>query len=651
MHDQSLFRASNRSIRVGIDQKELAMARKEITPNFRTPEEDINAVERFKLEANFIRGDLFNEFRDLSEGGLTECSGQLSKSHGIYVQWDRLKKGKDKDFSFMARVSVPGGGPLTREQWAIFDDLAQEASVSPEGQPSIRLTTRQNVQYHWVPKDKIVHLISKIAESGIYTLNGCGDNTRNVMACPLSAYSNVYDANALAQYYGLYFQLPGDPHVEVFSIDPNLVRSANEHFEYSPRLLNRKFKIAFSAIHEDEDGNLSPDNCIELRTNDMGIAPILENGKVERVQVYIGGGQGERNGKPGFSALAKPLGIVTLDQLQPFLDAIVHVHEEWGDRQNRHWARIKYVVYKMGIPWYQERVREELKKRGHDDVTFEQPIEDLDLGPRMLHHGWERQPSNGLWSYGMFVECGRLMDGIQNGDLRSAVRRVMDTYPVKLIVTANQDLLFTDVPDDAKKDLVKDLEGFGYGQRNGENYTDLRRRSGACVGLYTCSLSYTESEQFLPVLIDDLDKIIAKRSSADAAWNTLKESIGITGCERQCFRPATKTIGLVGCGKERYQMKLMGSEDCSTQGVPVVDSDGNHYLKMIKRPDVATTIEALFELYLANRTDGETMGEYHNRIGMDEIIRNLKAHDATKALMEKTYVVDWDFKAEEAPAE
>ena len=75
------------------------------------------------------------------------------------------------------------------------------------------------------------------------------------------------------------------------------------------------------------------------------------------------------------------------------LDAIVATHQEWGDRKNRNWARMKYVVYKMGIPWF----REQVKARG---AQLELPQEDLDYGSRRLHQGWNRQETDGKYCYG-----------------------------------------------------------------------------------------------------------------------------------------------------------------------------------------------------------------------------------------------------------
>ena len=98
----------------------------DINPNFKTPEEDFDKKEHVKLESDGVRGQLHDHFRDLSSDDIAWESEQLAKSHGIYLQWNRAKTGKEKDWMYMVRITVPGGGPLTREQWRVFDDVAED---------------------------------------------------------------------------------------------------------------------------------------------------------------------------------------------------------------------------------------------------------------------------------------------------------------------------------------------------------------------------------------------------------------------------------------------------------------------------------------------------------------------------------------------
>jgi sulfite reductase (NADPH) hemoprotein beta-component len=604
----------------------------DIAPNFRTPEEDFAPEEIHKLESNMVRGTLHKEFRDLSHNDISGAAKTIAKSHGIYLEFDRAKHldTKEEDWMYMIRMSIRGGGPLSREAWAILDDLSERYTVNPYVEkPSLRVTNRQNIQFHWVKKENLIELVQGVAETGFYTMNGCGDNTRNVMGCPVSLFSDVFNVNALAHQFGAYFQIPASAHIEIFAIDPGKVRDPegvempSERFQYGANLLNRKFKIGFSAIHfNEETGEFVPDNCVELRTNDVGVAPLLENGKVERFQVYIGGGQGERNGHVTFSALGVPFGVFTREQLLKGVDAIVRVHQDWGDRQNRHWSRLKYVVYKQGVDWYRKQVRELL------DFDFDPPDENHDYGARHLHHGWMKQPSNGLLAYGAFIENGRIIDG-PNGRLKTMTRYLMDNYPIRLMTTPNQDVIFIDIPPDAKEQFEADMKRFGYGLRNGKPYSQLRMHSGACVGRDTCALTYTDSEKFIPFLIDELDE----------KWGDMAESIGVTGCERQCFRPATKTIGWVGMGLDRYKLKLGGTEDARRQGEPLYDPDdwNQIYLRSTPREGVATVTDALFEFYAANRLPDEKMGDFFHRVGNNAVVEYLKSNPRTAKLMEKPF--------------
>ncbi|MBI3602562.1 MAG: nitrite/sulfite reductase [Candidatus Omnitrophica bacterium] len=600
--------------------------RKPVELNLKTPPEALCKEELNKLASGGFRGNLKTDFHDLSRPDMVWESEVLAKSHGIYLEFNRAKTGEEKEWIYMLRISIPGGGPLNRRQWNILDELTEKYTKDSNGAPSIRLTTRQNIQLHWVKKEHVVEIVKTVAESGFNTLNGCGDNTRNVMGCPLSRFSKIYDANAMAQQAGLYFQLPLEPFIQIWEIDPKYIRKPNESFAYGPNLLNRKFKIAFSAVHEDKSGRLYVDNCVEALSNDLSVVPIIKNNTIAKFQIYVGGGQGERNGKPSMACLGQALAQVEQKDVLKTLDAVVKVHQEWGDRQNRIWARVKFVVKKMGIDWYRQQVEAIL------GAKLELPEPNLDIGARHLHYGWIKQANNGLWTYGAFLENGRISDKSPNGQLKSMCRHLMNKYPIEFLITPNQDALFANIPESSKVQFEADMTKFGFGKRNGKNYSRLRLLSGACVGRDTCRLTYTDSEKFEPYLIDELETL---------GWGDLHESIGITGCERQCFRPATKTIGLIGSGLNRYQLKLMGTEDARHQGLPLLSADGGHiYLKSIPRERVVSVINVLLKYWKANAKPGEDLGYFNRRIGMEAIITRFKNDPATADLMTKSLPAD-----------
>ncbi len=595
------------------------MRKKYFEPNFLTPQQDHSREERNKAASNGVRGGLYEELRE-DDPKLAWEAEQLSKSYGIYLEYNRARTGREKDWVYMVRISIPGGGPITREQWRVLDELSERYASSAEVKPSLRITTRQNLQFHWVKKKDIIEIVRTLAKSGLYSLNGCGDNVRNVMACPLASFSDVFNGNRLAHDLASFFRLPAEPFVKIFAVDPEAVRDDSKTFKYGKQLLNRKFKIGISSyIRDKATGLLIPDNCVELLTHDMGIAPVVHGEKLQGFQIYIGGGQGEKNGKPTMAAFAQPFARASETDLLPILDAIVRVHQTWGDRQNRHWARLKYVVKAQGIDWYRSQVE--------DIVGYPLEAPDLqhDIGKRHLHHGWLDHSDNNKVNYGLFIENGRLTDESPNGRLKTLVRFIMDKYPVELRFTPNQDLIFTGLQLEAKESFSADLREHGYGSRKGSDYSALRLRSGACVGLDTCRLAYTESEKIEPLLIDQLEKL---------GWGGMTESIGVTGCERQCFRPATKTIGLIGSGRGRYQFKLLGSEDGRFQGVPVLSTDGSQiYLRKVPLTQIPGVIDALFRFYLENRLEAEDLGAFLRRTGMPGIIRHLQETPATADLM------------------
>jgi len=640
-----------------------------VNPNFRTDTNDYSRVEIAKINSNELRGNLFNEFRNHSSENISWESEQIAKSHGIYLEFNRAKTGNEKDWMYMFRITVPGGGPITAKQWNIIDRISDSYTLGPQtaypfARPSLKITTRQNIQLHWVKKMNVVDAIRDISESGFFTMNGCGDNTRNVIGCPLSHHSTIFNANLWAQRVGKYFALPTAAYIEIFEIDPKYLRDRDlenripgvSRFDYGQNQLNRKFKVGFSAIHYDDvNKKYVPDNCVELRTNDIGIAPVIKydgtdisSTKVEEFQVYVGGGQGQQSGKPTISILGEPFGLFTEENLMKGLDAIVRVQKEWGDRHNRHWARLKYLVTVKGIEWVREQVR---NLDGVGSINFELPIEDYDHGNIDLHLGWIKQPDNSnRWCFGAFIENGRIIDGSHNGDLKAMVKYLMNNYPhIELFTTPNQHLMFCNIEERLKELFERDMRMFGYGFRkvnsdNNENdfttdmttlshaYSKLRMSSGACVGRDTCRLTYTDSEKFEPYLIDELEK----------HWGYMTESIGITGCEKQCYRPATKTIGWIGTGFNLYQVVLMGTQDGRHQGRILVDPlSEEQYLHFVPRKDVATITDALFDYYVRNRSEEEDrpggMGYFLRRVGPKEIISYLKSNPKTSDLMKKTF--------------
>lgn len=603
------------------------MHKKPFTPNFNTLQTEFCKEEINKLNhQGLIASNLYQDFRDPDTADMAWESEMIAKSAGIHLQFDRSLKRADKDWYFMIRLVNPGGGPINRKLWQVIDSLSEEFCENPNGAPSVRVTTRQTFQFHWIRKNNVIRLVQSLAQSGVSTLNACGDNVPNVIACPLARFSPFFDSSQMAQRINHYFQLPLDPFLKIFAINPNQIPRPKNSFKYETNLLNRKFKMAIGCAHAEND-EVIMDNCVEVRTHDIGIVPIIKDFQLNSFQIYVGGGQAERNGKPSASMFNQALTNVPENKLLKTLDAIVQVHQKWGDRENRHWSRIKYLIHGKGINWFRGMTSEYL------GYTLPPPIEKIDCGDRNLHHGWWQQPCKSFYSYGVYIENGRISDDSPNGRLKSMIRTLMNDFNLELSTTPNQDIVFSNIPSADKSRFEATLKRFGYGQRHNKPYSILRKLSGACVGLNTCRIAYTDAENLEPELIDELER---------RGWGSSRESIGISGCEAQCFRPATKTIGIIGFGWNRYQIKLYGDEAARHQGLPLISEDGKTmYLQSVEREKLADLIDTLFNWHKENKTQtSEDLGAFLRRMGSDSIISHLQSHPKTAELMRKSYTTE-----------
>ncbi|MBI5415899.1 MAG: hypothetical protein HZA29_03705 [Candidatus Omnitrophica bacterium] len=139
--------------------------KKPFAPNFKTPQENLCKEELNKLASSGTRGTLARDLRSGTPDIAWE-SEQIAKSHGIYLEFNRAATGEEKEWIYMIRIGVPGGGPISREQWLLLDELSERYTADPQGHPSLRLTNRQNIQFHWVKKPGVIPIVKGLAEKG-----------------------------------------------------------------------------------------------------------------------------------------------------------------------------------------------------------------------------------------------------------------------------------------------------------------------------------------------------------------------------------------------------------------------------------------------------------------------------------------------------
>ena len=562
-----------------------------------TPAAKPSAVELTKIASHYLAGDIAQELVD-SAPGFGKASVQLLKNHGTYQQDDReQRKAKEgakstREISFMVRTRVPGG-KLTAAQLLAQIDLGDELANG-----TVRLTTRQAIQHHGIVKGDLKATIQRINEIQLTTLAACGDVERNMMCCPAPIRNNPVrdEMQLMADKLAEHLAPRTRAYHEIWLTDPDtgeksLVGGGSEGKEiepiYGPTYLPRKFKTAFA---------LPEDNCTDIYANDLGLLAVHEQGKILGYNVLAGGGMGVTpSAAKTFPALAKRLGFVKPEDVLDIATAIVKVQRDFGNRSDRKVARLKYTIHTMGLENFRAKVEEYFGKPLP-------PCHPADVHAFDDHIGWCDQ-CDGKHFYGLNVENGRIHD---TGDfrLKTALRQILNDVKPGVRITAHQSLLFTDL---AAADRVRITEILhAHGVKTSEEISTLRRWSMACVALPTCSLAVAESERVLPGLIDSLEPEVAKLGLSQEAF-----TLRMTGCPNACARPYNSDIGIVGRTLGKYTIFLGGRL--------LGDRLNAAYKDVVPFDDLCREITAVLACYKAERSHGESLGDFCHRKGVDGV--------------------------------
>ena len=308
-------------------------------PDTPTTATSLVKAESVKRQSRQLRGDIAQSLGQPDTAIFSEDDANLLKFHGIYQQYDRdtaterKQRGEDKDHRFMARLRVPAGR-LTAEQYLHLDGLAGSL-----GNDTLRITTRQTIQYHGVLKGDLHALINRINAELLTTFASCGDVVRNVTAGP----APIRDAehatlDRAAETLSRHLLPRTGAYAEIW-VDGEKVRGERvdagtpvDEPVYGEAYLPRKFKIGIATPE---------DNAIDVLTNDVGIVALFrrEPGAepvLEGYNICVGGGLGMTHNKPKtYPRLASPLLFVESDGLVGAVEAVVKVQRDHGDRTDR----------------------------------------------------------------------------------------------------------------------------------------------------------------------------------------------------------------------------------------------------------------------------------------------------------------------------
>ena len=552
----------------------------------------VTDVERIKAASRNLRGTLLDSLEDPLTGAISEADTQLSKFHGIYQQddrdlrSDRTRQKLEPAYSFMIRARIPGG-LLTTSQWLAMDRIAREY-----GHDSIRLTTRQAVQFHGVIKRNLKQTIADINRTALDTLAACGDVNRNVMSPSIPALSRVHrSVQKHAEELSEHLTPTSGAYHEIW-LEGEKLLSTEEEVEpiYGDTYLPRKFKAAFV---------VPPQNDVDIFAQDLGFIAIVEDGEIAGFDVAAGGGMGMTHGDAAtYPRLGDVLGFCRPDEVLAVAEAVVTTQRDHGDRTNRKHARLKYTIDDHGVDTF----RKEVEHRS--GVTFQAPRKYAFVGNGDAY-GWHRDDT-GAWHYSLFVQNGRVSD-IGERRLLSGLRALASRHKFEIRLTPNQNLIISKVADGDRDAMTAVLQEFGI--ENDTQATPLRLNSMACVGFPTCGLAMAESERYLPDLVVKLDEELARHGLQDAAITTR-----MTGCANGCARPYIAEIGLVGKGPGRYTLFLGAGFAGDRIGYP--------YLDNANEPEILDALSPLFARYASESDDEERFGDFLVRAGVVPEVRH-----------------------------
>ncbi|MBE2180949.1 MAG: assimilatory sulfite reductase (NADPH) hemoprotein subunit [Chthoniobacterales bacterium] len=544
----------------------------------------LSKVEEIKEASHYLRGTLAASLEDRSTGAIADADTNISKFHGIYQQdhrdqrTERKKAGLEKAFIFMIRIRVPGG-VCTPEQWLKIDALADTY-----GSHTLKLTTRQAFQLHFITKDVLKTTMQGINAALMDTIAACGDVNRNVMCNP-NPWESALHAPVLddARAVSVHLTPRTTAYHEIWLDGEKVGGGEEEEPIYGKTYLPRKFKIGFA---------IPPSNDIDVWTQDLGFIAIGDGDQVAGYNVTVGGGLGmSHSDTKTYPRLADMLGFCTRDQVVDVAEKVLTVQRDFGDRTNRKHARLKYTIEDRGIDWF----RGEVERRLGYKLGEPRPFRFDDSGDR---YGWTRGTDN-RWHYGLFIQNGRLLDTAES-PAKTGLREIAKIHTGDFRLTANQNLIIGGVTDEQKPRIEALLAEYKLDADTRE--TGLRLNSMACVALPTCGLALAESERYLPDLVTELDRVIEECGLRQDAI-----IIRMTGCPNGCARPYLGEIGLVGKAPGKYNIYLGAAFDGSRLNKlfkPSVTSD-----------KIVAELAPVIRRYATEREEGERFGDFAIRAG------------------------------------
>jgi formate dehydrogenase major subunit len=496
--------------------------------------------------------------------------GSMSREETIIAKWYGIYHARQPG-NHMARVIIPGG-QLTSVQARTLAELSAKY-----GADRISVTTRQTTQLHHLKLADLPALLREIKAAGLTTLHGCGDVTRNVVACPWAAVC---------------------PHRRIDVLP--YAKATAERLAACRELDNlpRKFKISFSGCGGD---------CGQPYINCVGVTAILrrraDGSQQPGFRVLIGGGQGW---KP---FVAQPLyAFVPPEQIVEVCRAVGLLFRDHGDRYVRMYSRLKFVVARLGIDRGRELVDAYLDQAGVDRGRFEVAAVG-DCGPAVPDRPLRGPQPPG--TDGLAIQQIKIPKGEMRSEHLARIAELAEIYGDKHLYSTNrQNLELHGVDPRRLPQLRAEIAALGLETADFFGLCDVV----SCVGTTYCPLAVSSTH----TMFDLLQGLVY-----DAKYAPIRDKalINITGCPNSCSPYYIADIGLRGLrirkqvgSSEGYQVTVGGTQQRFGQ-----------VIGEFKQDDCVRVVAAILDTFLAVGRECETLAENVARLGVEPYLRAVAA--------------------------
>jgi ferredoxin-nitrite reductase len=482
---------------------------------------------------------------------------KLPEEDVVRLQWFGLYHDKPKVGSFMMRIKIPSG-ILSAEALATIGEIAEH-----HGRDQGEITTRQNIQLHYITLDRFPEILDRLKRAGVTTMGGCGDVVRNITGCPVGGIDRdeLFDATGVISDAATFFY---------------------GNREYSD--LPRKHKITIAAC---------PAQCNAPEINCVALVGARKDGR-DGFAIRVGGGQSST------PRLSRDLGVfVTCEQALAAMRAILDVWRLTTEyRISRVKARLKFMIDDYGPAGFRKLVEERLGYAMED-------LPELPLPDREGEHiGVHEQKTPGRYYAGFPVRLG-LMSGRQMRELAG----IADEVGGDVRLTRRQNFILTGIQKARLSEIVDRVGAIGFPlDANG-----LYASSIGCIGDTHCNYSVVSTKPKLAAIIERLTVQFGDRVGA------LK--LNLDGCPHACGQQWTGDIGLQGTTARGPKGEPLEAFDIILRGGLGRDAAiGKPLLRRVPSAQVEDYVARLFAGYLENHQPEESFARFCVRTPDNDLI-------------------------------